>query len=502
MSTAPLSLRYGSVCSGTEAFGRAWHRLGFVPVFHAEIAKHPAAVLAHHYPTVPNHGDFTQIPADESNRVDLLCGGTPCQDFSLAGLRAGVAGDKGNLTLEFLRLVQRLGPRWVVWENVPGTFSSISHPAPAPVPPPPPLGLGSDGWEVETADEYDAAEQHAFEQFLSGLSELGYGVAYRVLDAQHAGVPQRRRRIVLVGYSGIVGRPAHAATLSERGGFSSVSAAVLFESHSLRGHTPPGREAGQAVAGALTASLGRCGGQQVEPAMGGHLQVVGTLPAGYSKNGSPDVDAGLYVYQCHGNSVGELGTLRTGQGVQNGVPFTAVEVSPTLEATMGRSRGAGTPIGMLTVAAPIAAPVAFDTAQITSAANRSNPQPGDPCHTLSAHGHPPAIFSYNKSSAMSMNVSEEVADTLRAAHSSEPAVFHQWAVRRLTPRECERLMGWPDDWTRWGVDAKGRAYEVPAGPRYEMCGNGWALPDFVWLGERIMLVEGLLAEMGKEVARA
>ena len=151
-------MRYLSVCSGIEAASVAWHPLGWQAAAYSEIEAFPRAVLAHHYPTVPLHGDFTTIKGDEYGSIDLLVGGTPCQDFSVAGLRAGIAGDRGNLTLEFLRLAARTKPRWIVWENVPGVLSS-------------------DGGRALGA-------------FLGGLGQLGYGFAYRVLDAQHFGLAQ------------------------------------------------------------------------------------------------------------------------------------------------------------------------------------------------------------------------------------------------------------------------------------------------------------------------
>jgi DNA (cytosine-5)-methyltransferase 1 len=170
-------------------------RVGF-----SEIDRFPSAVLAHHYPQVPNHGDFTSIGAPA---IDLLVGGTPCQSFSVAGLRGGLADGRGNLALEFMRLAARCAPRWIVWENVPGVLSSNG---------------GRD-----------------FGAILGALVELGYGFAYRVLDAQFFGVPQRRRRVFIVGHLGDWRR----------------AAAVLFERESLRGNPPASGEARKEVAGTL-----------------------------------------------------------------------------------------------------------------------------------------------------------------------------------------------------------------------------------------------------------
>ena len=219
-------MRYGSVCSGIEAATMAWHPLGWEPAFFSEIEKFPSAVLAHHYAGVPNHGDMTKFQEWPDHAIDLLVGGTPCQSFSVAGLRAGLADPRGNLMLTYLAIAARYRPRWLVWENVPGVLSS---------------GDGRD-----------------FGTFLQGLGELGYGFAYRVLDAQYVrvdgferAVPQRRRRVFVVGYLGDWRR----------------AAAVLFDAASLRGDPAPRREAGQRVARptALSVALrGRDGGGTAE----------------------------------------------------------------------------------------------------------------------------------------------------------------------------------------------------------------------------------------------
>ena len=205
---------YGSVCSGIEAASVAWEPLGWTPAFFSEISPFCSSLLKHHYPQVTNHGDFTRlIPlyhAGEGPKLDLLVGGTPCQSFSIAGLRGGLSDARGGLALSFVQLVAASRPRWVCWENVPGSLSS-------------------DGGR-------------AFASLVGGLQELGYGVAWRVLDAQYVrvdgfprAVPQRRRRVFLVGHSsGDVRRPA----------------AVLFEPESVRGDRPPSRRKREEVAGA------------------------------------------------------------------------------------------------------------------------------------------------------------------------------------------------------------------------------------------------------------
>ncbi len=186
----------------------AWHGMGWEPAFFSEIDAFPSAVLQHHYPEVPLHGDFTTIKDDDYGAIDLLVGGTPCQSFSVAGLRGGLDDDRGNLALEFLRLAQRKAPKWLAWENVPGVLSSNG---------------GRD-----------------FGSFLGALAEIGYGFAYRVLDAQYFGVAQRRRRVFVVGYLGDWRR----------------AAAVLFERESLLGNPAPSREKKQEATAAVEISSG------------------------------------------------------------------------------------------------------------------------------------------------------------------------------------------------------------------------------------------------------
>lgn len=193
---------YGSVCSGIEAATVAWSDLGWTPAFFSEIEEFPRCVLQHHYPNVPLHDDFTTIGADQyGSDLDVLVAGTPCQSFSVAGLRGGMDDDRGNLALQFLRLAERKSPRWILWENVPGVLSSNG---------------GRD-----------------FGAFLGGLGEIGYGYAYTVLDAQYFKLAQRRRRVFVVGYLG-AWQPA---------------AAVLFDQASMRGDPAPSRESRLTAAG-------------------------------------------------------------------------------------------------------------------------------------------------------------------------------------------------------------------------------------------------------------
>ena len=198
-------MRYLSVCSGIEAASVAWESLGWTPVGFSEIEPFPCRVLQHHYPDVKNYGDMTKYKEwdIDGDSVDLLVGGTPCQAFSVAGLRKGLEDPRGNLSLVFVGMVEHFKPEWVVWENVPGVLSSNG---------------GRD-----------------FGSFIGALANIGYGFAWRCLDAQHFGVPQRRRRIFLVGHSS---------------GDSRRAGEVLFEPESLSGNHKTSRTQGQGIADA------------------------------------------------------------------------------------------------------------------------------------------------------------------------------------------------------------------------------------------------------------
>ena len=191
-------MRFLSVCSGIDAPSVAWSSLGWTPVAFSEIASFPSAVLATRQPGVANWGDLTRYEAwPDDAAIDLLIGGTPCQSFSIAGLRDGLVDPRGALALVYLAIARKYRPRWLVWENVAGVLS---------------LDNG-----------------RPFGTLLGGLAELGYGFSYRVLDAQYFGVPQRRRRVFVVAHAGDWRR----------------SAAVLLERSSLSGDRAPGDDAGQ-----------------------------------------------------------------------------------------------------------------------------------------------------------------------------------------------------------------------------------------------------------------
>jgi DNA (cytosine-5)-methyltransferase 1 len=500
-------VRYGSVCSGIEAASAAWEPLGWQPQWFAEIDAFPSAVLAHHYSGVDNYGDFTKIPADAA-AIDVLVGGTPCQSFSVAGLRKGLDDERGNLTLEFLKLAGRLRPRWVVWENVPGVLSI-------------------DGGRT-------------FGTFLGGLEELGYGFAYRVLDAQYFGVPQRRRRVFVVGYLGDWRR----------------AAAVLFERHSLSGDSAPSREARETASrgfeigpasgrwtdvaptmdarakdsvirnqlGVGVAMCPNAGGMKRQDAesetlvptvLRGHSDYGDGLPSLRAKSG--DCGGGSEVLVTH--ALRGEGFDASEDGTGRGTPLTVVpnqrsigfyandsgldagaEVAPTLRAIPGgggnhpavaygideEQNAAEELMGTLKArreGGGFEGAVAFHENQrgeistnvTVGALNKGGGKPGQ--------GYPAVAVGWNGDTTPKMGI--EIMPTMRRKQGGEGyGVASSMAVRRLTPTECERLQGFPDGWTQ--VPYRGKP--AADGPRYRALGNSMAVPVMAWIGRRIMEV--------------
>lgn len=451
-------MNYISLFSGIEAASVAWASLGWNPVAFSEIEPFCCDLLAKRFPDVPNLGDVAGVDWTEyEGSVDVVIGGSPCQAFSMAGRRLGLMDERGQLMLEFVRCVREAKPRWVIWENVPGVLSQD--------------------------------EGRAFGTLLGELEDCGYALAWRVLDAQFFGVPQRRRRVFLVGHP-----------------VPGCAAGVLFEPDCMRGDNPSSREARALLAA----------GAQDRPA--------GSYTLKLRHTGSP----------CTGGGSGPL-------------------IQDDLSATLATSQDQ------------------IDTTQVTDPRNGSNPQWGDPCHTMSAQGHTPAVcigFSAGQSaSAGSVAAQDEVAPTLRAAESGTnqvPSVAYAisgniigreekngghhlgieddramftlttadrhavckdppivslsngdevvgtlcargykgigsqyvnegkvitaetpsgYIVRRLMPVECERLQGFPDGWTDLGG--------TPDAPRYKACGNSMAVPVINHIGRRIEAVDSI-----------
>jgi DNA (cytosine-5)-methyltransferase 1 len=506
-----MTLRYLDVCSGISAPSVAWAPFGWRCAGYAEIEAFPRAVLEDRHGavavdfdhrwsegqnTTPLFGDFTKIEAHHVRPIDLLVGGTPCQSFSVAGKRLGLDDPRGNLTLEFLALAKRVRPRWIVWENVPGVLSD-------------------DGGATMGT-------------FLRLLGELGYGWAYRVLDAQFIrvdgfarAVPQRRRRVFVVGY---FGDPARAAT-------------VLFERESLSGHPAPRREAGKGVAPTISARTKGGGGLGTDFDCDGGLicaDVAPTLNAHFGdKQGleNQHIDGGgdcLSPPLAMCLNAGAMGRQDAESETLIAVNRCGFDVAHSLRAdgfdASEDGTGRGTPL----------VPVAYAIQERAVSENTDAGPDGagfseaGAAYTLEARHHVQAVvFAQNTRDEVrlfggdgasvgalaaepGMKQQSYVAYDLRGREggaqfegphptanvraadgsSSRSYVAEAWAVRRLTPTECERLQAFPDGFT----DVTYRKKPAADGPRYKALGNSMAVNVVRWIGLGIQAVEAIPAE--------
>ncbi|WP_069245483.1 DNA cytosine methyltransferase [Burkholderia pseudomultivorans] len=441
-----MTFRFGSVCSGIEAASCAWHPLGWQTAFVSEIEPFPSAVLTHHYPTVPNLGDMTKFKDWPDAAIDLLVGGTPCQSFSVAGLRKGLADPRGNLMLTYLAIAQRYAPRWLVWENVPGVLSS------------------NDGRDFGT--------------FLGGLAELGYGFAYRVLDAQFFGVAQRRRRVFVVGHLGDWRR----------------AAAVLFERESLLGHPAPSRETRQGIAPTLSARTKGGGGLGTDfDCDGGLIPEIARALTTSNQRIDAETETLLVAHELRGE-----GFDASEDGAGRGTPL--VPCQPYTLAIRGRDDGHALEYRQDGTANAILTPnggrggigvgaIAF--AENSRAELRLKGGDGRRVGAISTGGGKPGqgapMIVHSICLGSDPINSEDLAQPITRRNGDPGTISTGSAVRRLTPRECERLQGFPDHYTLINVRGKPAA----DGPRYKALGNSMAVPVMHWIGKRIEFVESL-----------
>lgn len=349
-----MPLKYGSVCSGVEAASLAWEGLGWEPVFFSEIEPFPSAVLAERWPSVPNMGDMTRYEEWDvrPGSIDVFVGGTPCQSFSVAGLRGGLDDERGNLALVYARMVDYLRPRWFVWENVPGVLSSNG---------------GRD-----------------FGSILGAFQQLGYSFAYRVLDAQYFGVPQRRRRVFVVGHLGDWRGPA----------------AVLFEPESLRRDSQANGEAGKAAADGT----------------GNRTQT-----NGWPKRIAPTLDCDFATKHGQNNQ-----HIQSGAGLFVPAIANCLTSSPSTNCSPNVSNGQGTVISTQTARGPQSYGLPeVDGGQIL----------------------PATAFCDLYNQTVETRASPTLTRACEGTNTSGPKLLQKIGVRRLTPTECERLQGFPDGHT-------------------------------------------------------
>jgi len=478
-------MKFGSVCSGIEAASVAWHPLGWSAAWLAEIEPFPSAVLAHHYPDVPNIGDMTKllelIPSCAVEAPDVFCGGTPCQAFSVAGLRKSLDDARGNLSLTFCEIADAIDnvraargeqPAIIFWENVPGVLNT---------------------------------KDNAFGCFLAGLAGeddplvapggkwtnagcvLGpkRAVAWRVLDAQYFGVAQRRRRVFVVA--------------SARKGFD--PAQVLFEFDGLRRDSAPSREAGE-VAPTIPSRSTAGGGLGTDFDCDGGTICVATGQAGAEIGAEIGADMAPTLNCNHeapyvAHSLRGEGFDASEDGTGRGTPLVPVcfsakdyggdamtDLSPTLRAGGHSTSHAN---------AGVMPSVAF---AIQAGALRTNPNSGpdgvgvqaDHAYTLEARAEVQAVAVAlrGREGGATAELGDGVRNCLRASSGGgdKPHVLVAAQVRRLLPEECEKLQGFEPGYT--AIPWRGKpADQCPDGPRYKSLGNSWAVPNVRWIGRRI-----------------
>lgn len=397
-----------SLFSGIGGFERAFQRLGVPTVASVEIDDQARGVLADHFPDTQLLTDVTKVTADDARAAGfvpergVVTAGWPCQGNSAAGRREGMDDPRSGLWREVVRLVAETRPRWFFGENVPGLLT---------------VRGGRDFYRV-----------------VRDLDDLGYGVAWRVLDAQFFGLAQRRQRVLVVGCLGDGAAPAQ----------------VLLEPESGARHLAARREAGEVVAALTRSSLGG-GGADDNNGQAGHL-----IPV---------------------RDVATTITAREGKGPDSDATTTLI---------------------------------VFDAAKITSRENRSNPRPGDPApsiaatgrpmiaHTLTAEGHDASEDGTGRGVPLvpvgigldgETSYGGDISPTVTGSHGQPPGLIDGIGVRRLTPKECERLQGYPDNWTAtsWG---KPQADS----PRYRQLGNSVAVPVIEWVARRLIAADAALFE--------
>ena len=539
-------ITFGSVCSGLEAASVAWHPLGWRAAWLAEIEPFPCAVLAHHYPDVPNLGDMTKVAALVRDGFvpapDVFCGGTPCQAFSIAGLRNSLGDERGNLSLVFCEIADEIDarraaagllPAVVFWENVPGVLSTKDN------------AFGC--FLAGLAGEDDPIEPPGGKWANAGCV---YGpkrtVAWRILDAQYFGVAQRRRRVFVIASAGEGFDPAK----------------VLFEFDGVRRDSPPSRQTGQDVTGTISSRTTGGGGLGTDFELGGGLQPVGTEDIGGARQSyRQDLTFGAAVTAPVARSVERprgdgLDTLVSGvicmahgQGgaeisVERRPTLTCNHESPIAFDARQNTISSTDVFGALGSSSPQAQAVyqTIGSREVAGALTSSyGKQPdgsdsalgpnlavcitGDVTHTLKAEGFdasedgtgrgqpivPSMAFCQNtRDEVRLMGGDGEISGALSAPPGMKQTTYVApgMAVRRLTPRECERLQDFPDNYTlipfgrtirpekldldwikylmRGGVITRDQVARAAAdGPRYKAIGNSWAVSNVAWLGRRI-----------------
>lgn len=468
-------MKFLSICSGIEAASVAFKPLGWKAVGFSEIEPFPCAVLQHHYPNIPNLGDMTKFKDWRiDGTVDIVCGGTPCQAFSIAGKRESLNDERGNLSLIFCKICDHFDPEIVIWENVPGVLNTKDN------------AFGCFLAELAGLDEPVKPRSHPTRHgkagIVNGRKRL---VAWRTLDAQYFGVPQRRRRVFVVAFRGS-GNWRAAATLfpiSERvqgvvtARRSTRKNITTFAQNGFADHSQPTLASGKDVTGTILANCGTKQWLGNQEGFTGDFHVVhgfqdpcvnNDLAHPVSRNNGLE-----NVIAIAGNTIG-----RQEQNGGNGNGFDDSGVSYTLTSTDIHGvvfwNGDVTPKFNMNVANTLRA---NQGGEGNGVAYASLSEPSNAVKTVASIA--PTLTQGFGARGQDYN---QLIDG--GAIIQKPLNHAKAHIRRLTPMECERLQGFPDNYTK--IPYKGKpAEECPDGPRYKALGNSWAVPVVQWLGKRI-----------------
>lgn len=404
-------MKFGSLFSGVGGFDLGFERSGMECKWQVEYDPHCQAVLERHYPNVKRYKDVRNVGSETLEAVDLICGGFPCQDLSIAGKRAGFAGARSGLWYEYQRIIDEMRPQWVVIENVPGLLSS--------------------------------AKGQDFETIIRALDEFGYGVAWRVLDSQYFGVPQRRRRVFIVASLG-----------------NMRCGQVLFESESMSGDFAPSKQEREAVTSTFTVRTGTHGSggrgnlalKDGAMTLGGQPQWVANTLAGGSSKAHSDITSGqqdmnvVIAYNIHQNDDKRKDRPNGGFYIEN------TNKSLTVQTGKGKSQ---------TV--------------LCMASGQANAEVMSERRTaLTLLHEQPVVWQFHGQDNSYRPV-EHTLPTVSAAYGTGGNNMPFVGVRRLTPTECERLQGFPDGWTDSQSDTQ----------RYKQMGNAVTVNVIEWIGKRI-----------------
>jgi DNA (cytosine-5)-methyltransferase 1 len=568
-------MKFGSVCSGIEAASVAWHKLGWTASWLAEIEPFPSAVLAHHYPDVPNLGDMTLLPnkilSGEIEAPDIFCGGTPCQAFSIAGNRNSLDDARGNLSLTFCEIANaidsvRTVPSIIFWENVPGVLNTKDNA----------FGCFLAGLAGEDGELKPAGKKWSNSGCVFGPKRT---VAWRTLDAQYFGLAQRRKRVFVVA--------------SARDGFDPT--AVLFECEGVRRDSPPSRHSRETTSTNAQSGFGtgrdsglmatlcaadndKWGSNQwvnegkaiintkplntmtilgrpsddLKPRMGSGIGKESdpspTLTKAHSHAVAYGIAENIINRQDHNGPDGDIGqtelqytlnafgthaiaayniTFCDANGTRKDRPDGGLYVNETDMSNTLTNGGVGTNVvqaGAIGIQSTLIGrkpengpngdgyneeisftqtktdihAVAYAVAQNQSGEVRV----GDVFNTLTTNSSPSArntpmllqepvtfkdvsnCLNPDQPQVWRVYGTDGIAPTTQAGESRGNAILTTMAVRRLTPTECERLQGFPDDYTKIPWKNK-QADDCPDGPRYKALGNSWAVPVVTWIGKRI-----------------